>query len=204
MVGNLVSDSTRPPEMRAVNDELVHLALRAQSGDAAATAALLERYRPLLASVTRRWWRGLPTGVERADVEQEASKCLCELILAYDPARGSPLGAFLKASLGWRVSHFLRAEARRARHGRLDDLDVEEIADSVVVDPTPGIANPRVARALRRLSPRQRGVIAGIFWRDRTTKELAAELSVTPQAVTALRRRAEQVIREELLNQEQV
>jgi hypothetical protein len=44
-------------------------------------------------------------------------------------------------------------------------------------------------------------VIAGLYWRDRTIRELAGELSVSPQAVTAVRRRAEEAIRREVLGE---
>jgi RNA polymerase sigma factor (sigma-70 family) len=186
------------PQDELADEDVAQLAIRARAGDRAAMTRLLDRYRPLLISVARRSRRVLPVGVERGDVEQEASKCLCELVHAFDPTRGTPLGAYLKAKLGWRVAHYLRAEARRSGHRRLEDLDVEEIAGSVVEDPEPGVANPRVVRALRRLSPRQRAVIAGIFWRERTTRELAAELKVKPPAVTALRRRAERSLRDDL------
>ncbi len=160
-------------------------------------AELCERFRPLLGAVAARY-RSLPAGVERSDVEQEAARALCELALEYEPARGIPLSAYLRAKLGWKVSHYLRQEKRRTGHLPLDTVDVEAIPDSTVEAPSPGIASPRVARAIRRLSPRQRAVIAGIFWRERTEKEIARELNVSHQAVTALRRRAESSLRRQL------
>lgn len=169
----------------------------ATSGDRDLLADLCDRYRPLIAAVTARY-RTLPAGVERSDVEQEAARALCELAMEYEPARGIPLAAYLKAKLGWRVTHYLRQEQRRAGHLPLDAVDVEAIAGAVVEAPTPGIASPRIARALRSLSPRQRAVIAGIFWRERTEREMARELEVSHQAVAALKRRAEASLRKQL------
>ena len=166
-------------------------------GDDASLSSLCERYRPLVDAVAARY-RSLPAGVERSDVQQEAVRCLCELALQYEPDRGIPLAAYLKAKLGWRVAHYLRQEKKRAGHLPLDAVDVEAIPESVVDAPSPGIANPRIARALKRLSPRQRAVIAGIFWRERTERELARELHVSHQAVAALRRRAEASLRKHL------
>ncbi len=159
--------------------------------------SLCERYRPLIDAVVGRY-RSLPAGVERSDIKQEAVRCLCELALEYEPGRGIPLGAYLKAKLGWRVTHYLRQEKRRSGHLPLDVVDLEAIPESIVEAPTPGIASPRIARAIRRLSPRQRAVIAGVFWRERTERELARELNVSHQAVAALRRRAEASLRKQL------
>jgi RNA polymerase sigma factor (sigma-70 family) len=142
--------------------------------------------------------RVLPVGVERGDVEQEAARALCELALEYDPDRGVPLAAYFKAKLGWRLRHYLRQERRRSGHLPLDEIDVEAIPQAVVEMPEPGIASPRVARAIRRLSPRQRAVIAGVFWRERTERELAGELGVSHQAISALKRRAEASLRKQL------
>lgn len=182
--------------------EDVCLAIAARSGDREALASLCARYRPLIGAVASRY-RALPAGVERADVEQEAAQALCELALTFDPARGIPLAAYLKAKLGWRVAHYLRQEQRRTGHLPLESIDVESIPESVANLPSPGIASHRVARALRRLSPRQRAVIAGIFWRERTAREMAIELQVSHQAVAALKRRAEAAIRRELDGREE-
>ncbi len=189
-IGNAVGDCQDLSERPAASPVVASL-------DHESLAVLCERYRPLIAAVATRQ-RSLPPGVDRSDVEQETAAALCELAREFEPDRGIPLGAYLKAKLGWRVWHYLRGERRRTGHLPLDAVDVEAIPDSVVETPTPGVASPRVARALRRLSPRQRAVIAGIFWRERTEREIARELNVSHQAVTALRRRAEASLRKSL------
>ncbi len=182
---------------RRLGGRLSTASVTKRSPDGESLETLCERYRPLIAATAARY-RSLPPGVERSDVEQEAARALCELALEYQPDRGTPLAAYLKSKLGWRVSHYLRNEKRRTGHLPLEAVDVEAIPESVVEAPTPGISSPRIARALRRLSPRQRAVIAGIFWRERTEVELASELQVSYQAVASLRRRAEASLRKQL------
>jgi len=178
--------------------DVADLAAAARRGDREALQALYGRYRPLLAGVVARVRPPLPAGVEPGDLEQEAAQQFCELVRAFDPDRGVNLTTYLQKALKWRVASFLRAEARRAGHLPLESADLSRLADEMAVSPSPERASPRLARALRQLSPRQRAVIAGLYWRERTAGEMARELGVTPQAVTALRRRAEAAIREEL------
>ena len=136
--------------------------------------------------------------MEPGDLEQEAAQQLCELVRAFDPDRGVNLTTYLQKAVKWRVASFLRAEARRAGHLPLESADLSRLADEVAAFRSPERTSPRLARALRQLSPRQRAVIAGLYWRERTAEEMARELGVTQQAVTALRRRAEAAIRKEL------
>jgi hypothetical protein len=111
------------------------------------------------------------------------------------PATVRPAESFadtLNRAVRQRIRSYLRAERRRS--GRqvaadlttLDRLLARRRGDSPGEGPT-GLA---LARALARLSPRQRAVIAGLYERDRPVAMLAAELGVTPQAVTAVHRRA--------------
>jgi DNA-directed RNA polymerase specialized sigma24 family protein len=57
-----------------------------------------------------------------------------------------------------------------------------------------------VARALERLSPRQRSVISGLYFKDESVGSVAGELSISAQAVTALHRRALVALREAIEN----
>ena len=178
--------------------DVADLATAARRGDCDALQVLYGLYRPLLAGVVARVRPPLPTGVEPGDLEQEAAQQLCELVRAFDPDRGVNLTTYLQKAVKWRVASFLRAEARRAGHLPLESADLSRLADEVAAFRSPERTSPRLARALRQLSPRQRAVIAGLYWRERTAEEMARELGVTQQAVTALRRRAEAAIRKEL------
>jgi RNA polymerase sigma factor (sigma-70 family) len=181
----------------AGSEEVAALARAAADGDRAALAALYDGYRPLLAGVIGQLRRRLPPGVERMDLQQEAARVFCESVRSYDPSRRVNLTTYLVKSVRWRVANYLRAEARRAGQVPLEAAHLDELAEDVASSPTDTLS-PRVSRALSRLSPRQRAVVAGLYWRERTTVELARELGITAPAVTALRRRAERAIREEL------
>jgi DNA-directed RNA polymerase specialized sigma24 family protein len=60
-------------------------------------------------------------------------------------------------------------------------------ATGVATGGPPGRA---LAHALGSLSPRQRAVITALYFKDRAVPEVSADLDVSPQAVTALHRRA--------------
>ena len=181
----------------AESEEVAALARAAADGDRAALAALYDGYRPLLAGVVGQLRPRVPPGVERTDLQQEAARIFCESVRSYDPGRGVSLTTYLAKTVRWRVANYLRAEARRAGHVPLEAAHLDELAEEVASSPADALS-PRVARALSRLSPRQRAVVAGLYWRERTTVELARELGITAPAVTALWRRAERAIREEL------
>ena len=183
----------------AANPEIPRLAVAAVAGDRAATEALFGLYQPLLKATTAEVVRrGLPSGVGPDDVAQEAGRQFCELLRAYDLTGGVNLTTYLQRKLKWRVLNFLRAERRRASHAPLGASITERLADELARAPDEGLEDPRLGRALRRLSPRQRSVVAGLYWRDRTARELARDLGVTPQAVTALGRRAIESLRRDL------
>ncbi len=186
------------PPVAASAEEVATLAVAASRGDGPALRALCDRYWPLAAGVIAKMVSRRPAGVDVADVEQEAAEQLCEMIRQFDPSRRVNLTTYLQKGLKWRVANYLRAEARRAAHLPLAAAPLHQLADEAADSPSLGLDNPRLGRALRRLSPRQRAVIAGFYWRERTTEELSAELGVTPQAVTGLRRRAEGALRREL------
>jgi RNA polymerase sigma factor (sigma-70 family) len=171
----------------------------ARAGDSTAQSDVLARLHPLIAGAIAQALRHrLPAGVEPADVEQEAAAQACALIRDYDPRRGASLPVYVGRLLKWRLANYLRAEARRAAHAPLEAARLDEIADEAADTPEPCLEAPHLRRALRRLSPRQRAVIAGIYWRERTARQVAAELGVTSQAVNAARRKAEDILRREL------
>lgn len=162
---------------------------------------VLTKYRPLIrAIVASHCRRRLPTGVDRADLEQEAARQLCELVHDYEPERGVVLTQYLRVNLRWRVSNYLRAERRRAGHLPIEAASVETIVDGSVRFPSDGVLHPRLARALSHLSPRQRGVIAELYWRERSVGEISRELGLSHQRVSAIRRHAEARLRDELTN----
>jgi RNA polymerase sigma factor (sigma-70 family) len=187
------------PDNPAWWQRLEPLAAAARAGDSTAQAEVLCQLHPLIAgAIAQALQRRLPTGVEPADVEQEAATQVCALIREYDASRGTSLPLYVGRLLKWRLVNYLRDEARRAGHAPLEAARLEEIADETADMPEPCLQAPRLRRALRKLSPRQRAVIVGIYWRQRTARQIAHELGVTRQAANDSRRRAEDILRREL------
>ncbi len=177
------------------------LVLLAQRGDRRALQLLLERYRPLLGRVVFDIIRlgGWSAGhLDRADLSQEGVRILIELIRAYDPGRGVGLTYYLQRNLRWQLYNFLRRE--RWRLGR--EVPLNEAAVDTVIDPAaePRLdeVSPHLARALKKLSRKQRWVIFLTYWQERSVEEVAEILKIKPRAVWALRRRAEDRLRSEL------
>ncbi|MBI2940459.1 MAG: sigma-70 family RNA polymerase sigma factor [Chloroflexi bacterium] len=169
-----------------------------QRGDLTAQEVLYRRFRPLLEATVASFRRGY---AGHADLSQETARFFLELVRAFSAEREGNFATYLKARLHWHIARYLRAEdRRRGRECGLVDSHGELLVEPAVPGPEPvGIANPRLRRALARLSPRQRAIIAGFYWQDRETQEIACELGVTTQAVTAVRRRAEATLRRLLL-----
>jgi RNA polymerase sigma factor (sigma-70 family) len=175
------------------------LAAAARAGDSTAQAEVLTQLHPLIAGAFAQAMKHrLPAGVEPADVEQEATTQVCALIREYDASHGTSLPVYVGRLLKWRLVNYLRDEARRASHAPLEAARLEEIADETSDMPEPCLVAPRLRRALRKLSPRQRAVIVGIYWRQRTARQVADELGLTKQAASGARRRAEDILRREL------
>jgi len=171
---------------------------RARNGDRAAMASLLTAYAPLLKAVVRSRLpiRNLP-GVEKEDLQQEAALGLIELILGNLPIHGA-LAPYLQQKLKWRLANYLRAERRRS--GRLpipQRLPGATKLSPVLAGPAT-LRGTRLRSLLRSLSPRQRTVLFQQHWQDLGTRQIARRLGISVQAVTALRRRAEESLRQSL------
>jgi RNA polymerase sigma factor (sigma-70 family) len=178
--------------------ELDSLLVAARAGSSTATERIIGRFRPLVvatASLHRNW---LPASVELSDLQQEAVLAICELIPAFDPDKGVAFPTAAKLAVAYRVRRYVRLEAKRGGQGEEQQLKLRSLVEEAVcgqrsLDPT--AANPRVRSALRQLTPRQRALIANLYWRDRSPGEIARESNTTVQAVSALRRRAEDELR---------
>jgi DNA-directed RNA polymerase specialized sigma24 family protein len=180
---------------------------RAKGGDRGALAALVERFRPLLLSAAKqnRPFAPLPT-VDDDDLRQQAALSLIELTLEYKAELG-PVGSYLKNKLGWRLANYVRAERRRSGFGK--PVAQKTMAPRALEKKTPkvgllgrrrpGLRGVSLQSALRQLTPRQRAIIYKHHWEDKTSVDVARELGITHQSASAMRRRAEEVLREELL-----
>lgn len=172
-------------------DELIREGL---DGDAVAIAELYRRFKPLLA----RTLRELRLGPHEADdASQEIVRQFLELVREFSPERQVSFTTYIRSKLRWRIANYLRAE--RIRRGRM--LPLLDANGKPIIEPSVEFQEPtelsslHLRRALARLSPKQRAVIARYYWQQRTTQQIARELGLTPPATTALRRRAEAALR---------
>jgi RNA polymerase sigma factor (sigma-70 family) len=156
---------------------------------------------PIVAESIRRLH--LQSGVVGVDdVWQDAALTLAEMFRAGELTEEASADELLQAQrkLRWRVRDFVRAERRRlGRKATGDDQIIERALARQAQHQSPGPAIGRpLARALGRLSPRQRAVVTRLYFADRNVAEVSAELGVSSQAITALHRRALASLRREL------
>lgn len=187
------------------SDEVATLAARARLGDKQAAEQLLGCYLPLLATLVARNAAVRVTGVlSETDLWQEAYRLFFELLHSFQDRPPEAFGTYLKDMIGWRLANYVRAERRR--QARSEGLASQHL-DLLIAQPprnlAGGLRNPRLRAACRKLSPRQRAVLFHIYWKDKEVAEVATDLGLTPQAVTGLRRRAEERLRAELQEEKQ-
>ncbi len=141
-------------------------------------------------------------GVDSADAVQHAALVVVEM------ARSGRISSELSPEaldaltreLTLEVREYLRSERRRlGRQVSTDDGRIERaLARRAIRAPSTGTSGRALTRAIESLSPRQRAVIAGIYFGDSKVAALADELQVSSQAITALHRRALAAIRHKL------
>ncbi|HEX2173532.1 MAG TPA: sigma-70 family RNA polymerase sigma factor, partial [Dehalococcoidia bacterium] len=179
---------------------------RARLGDTAARDELLARYQPLI-------WRTVGhcrpfaarSSFDVDDLYQQAVQAFLELIQEYDPSRSNGFGPYVKTMIVLRVKNCLRAHRRRRRgESSYYGVTLPPALDKRLVthlDVDWGVyevTNPRLRAALARLSPKQRNILSLLYGADRSVKEVAAQLGISPRAVNALRARAEARLRRAL------
>jgi RNA polymerase sigma factor (sigma-70 family) len=174
-----------------IPDELVR---SASAGDPTALAGLWAACAPLVSATVRaalRRQRAIPSTLETQDVAQEAALLFLTQVREAAAKDGARFREDYARALYWRVHAYLRAERRRLGRQVVVNTDgLEEALRRRASGASGGPAGRPLDRALARLSPRQRAVIAGLYARDASAQSLARELGITPQAVTALHRRA--------------
>jgi RNA polymerase sigma factor (sigma-70 family) len=184
-----------------IPDELVKAA---RQGETSALLELWERCEPIVhESIARS--RGTRV-VEAAEVAQEAALVLLTILreppltpFGLTGPKPTSFAEIYRRKLQVRIRTYLRAERRRAfRTVTTTSTLIENLLARRVVPGTPFTterSGRTMARAMERLSPRQRAVVAGLYFRDQNVDSVATELSISHQAVTALNRRALTVLR---------
>lgn len=155
------------------------------------------------AELTEAGWPRFGTGiirsglVERADLRQEAAEVLLAAAQSYDPAQGD-FRAVAVARVRQRLRKILCAERRR--RSRVQPMEVSENEEPEAVQErfVAEIEDPRLAGALRRLSPRLRAVIARAYWQGASIGQIAHAEGTTADTVRTARRRALVLLRLEM------
>ena len=179
------------------------LFVAARRGDPKALADLWTTCEPAL-TLALREARPIPSTIQVSDVTQEAAEYFLKLVRDDASGDSQRFLAELRRLLPHKLRAYLRAERRRlGRQVRADTPKLEQAlaraSNSGTNRRVPGHA---IARAIQRLSPRQRAVINGLYFREAPATAIASELGLTAQAVSAVHRRA-LVTLEEAISQSQ-
>lgn len=143
-----------------------NLFVRARGGDAAAHDHLRESLRPRLESLAG--YYAARTGMDAADLLQEAWLAVFEALPTVDTSVGTP-AQFLLKHARWQILDHIRWSNRR-RYEPLEDMD-DSIADTDPYSSTSDVeVQILVSELERRLSQRQklilRGLLDGRTWRQ--------------------------------------
>ncbi len=184
-----------PTQSIVIPDDLF---LHARDGDSDALSALWDRCAPIVGYALRRYRPPADSPLDRSDVAQEAACFFLETLRRDDCPNGAALVQRLYHQLPSHLSSYLRAERRRlGRQVLADEPELERALQRGRVTARPGgPPGRRIARALQRLSPRQRAVIAGLYFAERSRESIAKELGIRANTVSQFHQRALTTLRE--------
>ena len=189
----------RPP------DELLVTVQAAKQGNTTAQMLLMDRLRLPMERQIRRLRRSFRPS-EAEDARQEVQRLFLELLYEYDYTRNGNFEAYMCTMLKWRVHNFGRTSRRTAppdpaHNQSLSNEITAYLAEKRLRAGTP-TAEPAIHveldQALQMLTPKQKSVLYAIYWQDRRVVDIAARMGVSPQAVRAIRQRAEKILRQRL------
>ena len=185
----------------SIPDELL---AAAREGDAHALSSLWDVCAPLVTLAVRQNPTP-PETLDRSDVAQRAAEFFLRAVHGDEGINASRLTDYLRRQLAHQVYSYLRSERRRlGRQVIAQQEDVERALTRRHREPgTGGPPGRKLARALERLTPRQRAVIDGLYFKEHNRQTIASELSVNPKSVTAIQRRALATLRAALAEGEE-
>jgi len=210
----LLIDGCSPPQQGAAPPECREAAARSSAAPGSAPlAAILERdalFADLQPLVTRLVHQYGEDAEHREDLRGEIFCRFCELLAAYDPARGVPLRPYLVRMLtlavytgtrsGWRrQSREVHLESRLVtRQARADgdpsEAWIAQLQADEGLDQLPGV--------IAQLPQHQRQVVVWRYYELRSFDEIADLLRVRPATVRSLLRHALRVLRLRLVQPE--
>ena len=146
-------------------------------------------------------------GYLREDAEQEAALGVLIAMARFDPSRGARLHTFLDYRAAGAVADWWRREdpATRSHRRAINAGDATGIAfrttrvlrNHASPEPSPEVqyirneAGCRLRLAIiRRLSPRRRRILTGLYFEDRTCKEMAVAMGCSVEAIYRSRMQA--------------
>ncbi len=178
-----------------IPDELF---LHARDGDSAALTTLWDQCAPIVGTTLRRFRPPSDSSLGLDDLAQEAACFFLETLHRDDCPDGTALIQHLTRRLPVHLSSYLRAERRRlGRQILVDEPQIERALQRGRTTVHPGgPPGRRIARALQRLSPRQRAVIAGLYFAEKSREAVAEELGVRPNTVSQFHQQALATLRE--------
>lgn len=183
----------------SIPDELL---TAARQGDSAALCSLWDVCAPLVTLAVRQN-PPPPETLDRSDVAQKAAELFLQAVHGDDGVNASRLTDFLRRRLAHQVYSYLRSERRRL--GRQIIAEQDDVERALIRrHREPGTGGPpgrKLARALERLTPRQRAVIDRLYFKEHDPQAIASELSVTAKSVIAIRRRALATLRTALADE---
>ena len=172
----------------------------AVSAGGSASSAAVERHLPLVCAAARRLMPGLPAWVEFDDVVQDGAVGLLDAIARFDEARGATfstfavpriVGAMLDAQRAAGVRDRRWRNRRAGENGRRHPGSAEAPAVFVDLGDVAGLASPepgpgaraeaaeideRVRGLVALLPRREREVIEGLYWQERSREQVGAGL----------------------------
>ena len=176
------------------NNEIIFLVRGAKKKDAGCQLALIEGFRPLMLSLIRRY---VYDADAVDDYLNEGAIVLLNSVDAYEEALGVPFSGYLKKELFY---YFVNIAKSHRNAISLDAPDQNETATRLdsLADKRTDIENDYVHAAdlssllcyLPKLRERQRWIIEEHYFKNRSIKEIALSIGVTPNSLVKLHRRA--------------
>lgn len=175
----------------------IDLMTAAQDGDTLAATVLYRRYLPLMHATARTFFTR-----DRDELLAVIRFTFWEAVGRYDKNRGVPVAGYLKAQLRYAAWNACAKHTRTDQQESGGDTDTLPLSAPPREQPAAMYDRKQIYRALHAalltLPQRQRRVIYGLFFTQQTRGELARELHCTPQAISALKRRALDALRRQL------
>lgn len=175
----------------------IDLVTAAQDGDTLAATVLYRRYLPLMHATARTFFTR-----DRDELLAVIRFAFWEAVGHYDKNRGVPVAGYLKTQLSYAAWNACAKRTRTDQRESGGDTDTLPLSAPPREQPDVTYDRKELYRALhaalRTLPQRQRHVIYGLFFRQQTRAELARELHCTPQAISAIKRRALDALRRKL------